>query len=98
MCLGETGNNQGDSFVYDGKNSKSKRKLLEGGINVFSPPFFPLLSVKIVLRNERNDREIRRRNVEYIDRTKGIKVLEWKQQKKKLGGFELKMILGVLKE
>ncbi|MCK4736720.1 MAG: hypothetical protein KAT65_29970, partial [Methanophagales archaeon] len=30
MCLGETRNNQGDRFVYDGKISKSKRKLLEG--------------------------------------------------------------------
>jgi hypothetical protein len=39
MCLGETRNNQGDSFVYDGKISKSKRKLLEGGINVFTSSF-----------------------------------------------------------
>ncbi len=39
MCLGETGNNQGDSFVYDGKIPKSKRKLLEGGINVFTSSF-----------------------------------------------------------
>jgi hypothetical protein len=30
MCLGETRNNQEDGFVYGGKISKSKRKLLEG--------------------------------------------------------------------
>ena len=40
MCLGETRNNQGDRFVFDGKISKSKRKLLEGGINVFTSSFF----------------------------------------------------------
>lgn len=39
MCLGETRNNQGDRFVYDGKISKSKRKLLVGGINVFTSSF-----------------------------------------------------------
>jgi len=39
MCLGETRNNQGDRFVYDGKISKSKRKLFEGGINVFASSF-----------------------------------------------------------
>ncbi|MCK4735278.1 MAG: hypothetical protein KAT65_22690, partial [Methanophagales archaeon] len=39
MCLGETGNNQGDSFLYDGKISKSKRKLFEGGINALTGSF-----------------------------------------------------------
>jgi polysaccharide pyruvyl transferase WcaK-like protein len=49
MCLGETRNNQGDSFVYDGKISKSKRKLLEGGINVFTSSF---LRAKHIQKNK----------------------------------------------
>ncbi len=50
MCLGETRNNQGDRFVYDGKISKSKRKLLEGGINVFKSSF---LRAKHILKSFR---------------------------------------------
>jgi hypothetical protein len=49
MCLGETRNNQGDSFVYDGKISKSKRKLLEGGINVFTSSFLRAKHIRMKL-------------------------------------------------
>jgi hypothetical protein len=48
MCLGETRNNQGDSFVYDGKISKSKRKLLEGGINVFTSSFLRAKHIRLI--------------------------------------------------